>query len=74
MSLSRGETVLADWKGEEKLLVFRTSASTQGQIYFAELTDSRRSTEYKKHVTTANSLIARKVTVDAIGRIRWAND
>ncbi|GAB4141339.1 MAG: hypothetical protein Tsb009_11120 [Planctomycetaceae bacterium] len=74
MSLSLGEMVLANWKGEEKLLVFKTAASTQGQIYFCEHTDARRSAEYKKYVANANTLNARKVTVDPLGRIRWAND
>jgi CRISPR-associated endonuclease Csn1 len=74
MSLSRGELVLAEWQGSEKLLVFTTAASTQGQLYFVEHTDARRSTEAKKYVATANSLQARKVTVDRLGRLRWAND
>jgi len=74
LSLSRNEMVLADWKGEEKLLVFKTAASTQGQIYFAEHTDARRSSEYQKFVANANTLNANKVTVDPLGRIRWAND
>jgi len=73
-SLSRGEMVLADWKGEEKLLVFKTASSTQGQIWFAEHTDSRKSSEYKQFVANANTLNARKVTVNPLGRIRWAND
>ena len=74
MSLSGREMVLADWKGEEKLLTFKTAASTQGQIYFAEHTDARKSSDYEKHVAKANTLHARKVTVDPLGRIRWAND
>lgn len=78
MSLSRGEMVLVDWDEEPKLLVFKTGASTQGQLYFAEHTDARKSDQYRKFVATANSLIrqrkARKVTVDRIGRIRWAGD
>jgi len=74
MSLCRGDMVLANWKGEEKLLVFTTGASTQGQLYFVEHTDSRRSTEARKFAATANSLDARKVTVDPLGRVRWAND
>jgi CRISPR-associated endonuclease Csn1 len=74
MSLSSREMVLAKWKGEEKLLTYKTAASTQGQIYFAEHTDARRSSDQKKFVATANSLDARKVTVDPLGRIRWAND
>lgn len=74
MSLSSRELVLANWKGEEKLLMFKTAASTQGQIYFAEHIDARRSSDQAKFVATANSLDARKVTVDPLGRIRWAND
>jgi CRISPR-associated endonuclease Csn1 len=78
MSLGRGELVLADWDGEEKLLVYRTAASTQGQIYFVEHCDARKDKDAKKYVATANSLIgarkARKVTVDPLGRVRWAGD
>jgi CRISPR-associated endonuclease Csn1 len=74
MSLSSREMVLTNFKGHEKLLTFKTAASTQGQIYFAEHTDARRSGDQTKYVATANSLDARKVTVDPLGRIRWAND
>lgn len=74
MSLSRGEMVLADVKGEERLLVFRTAAATSRQLRFAEHTDSRKSAEFKMFRFTPNTLNARKVTVDPIGRIRWAND
>jgi CRISPR-associated endonuclease Csn1 len=74
MSLSAGEMVLANWKGQEKLLVFKTAASTQGQIYFAEHSDARRSGDYRKHVCNCSTIDARKVTVDPLGRIRWAND
>lgn len=74
MSLSSREMVLANWKGEEKLLTFKTAASTQGQIYFAEHNDARKGSEYRKHVASANTLNAQKVTVDPLGRIRWAND
>ncbi len=74
MSLSSREMVLANWKDGERLLTFKTAASTQGQIYFAEHTDARRSSDQAKFVATANSLDARKVTVDPLGRIRWAND
>lgn len=74
MSLSAGEIILADWKGEQKLLAFKTAASTQGQIYFCEHTDARRSADYKKYVCNCNTLEGRKVTIDPLGRIRWAND
>lgn len=75
MSLSRGELVSAKLRdGSEALLVFKTSASTQGQLYFARHTDARKSGEQEKIVFNANTLDARKVTVDPLGRIRWAND
>jgi CRISPR-associated endonuclease Csn1 len=74
MSLSSGEMLLASWKGREKLMTFRTAASTQGQIYFAGHTDARRSADYQKLVCNCNTIEGRKVTVDPLGRIRWAND
>ena len=74
MSLSRGEMVLAEFGGQERLLCYRTSASTQGQIYFVDHRDARKSAEVKKFVANANTLKARKVTVDPLGRLRHAND
>lgn len=74
MSISRGEMFLASFKGVERLVCFRTGASTQGQLYFVEHTDSRPGKEVVKYVATANSLNARKVTIDLLGRMRWAND
>lgn len=79
-SLSRGEMVLAEVDGKEELLVYNTSASTQGQIYFYHHADARpksgkdKTQVRRKFVFTANTLKARKVTVDYLGRIRWAND
>lgn len=72
MSLSRGEMVLLNFKGEDRLVVFRTAASTQGQIYFADHRDSKP--DYDKMVVMAGTLRGRKVTVDPLGRIRDAND
>lgn len=76
MSLSGGELVLARWKGcsQPLLLTFKTAASTQGQIYFALHTDGRRSADQTKYVCNCNTIEATKVTVDPLGRIRWAND
>jgi len=74
MSLSGGEMVLANVKGEEKLLVFKTAASTTGQMHFTLHTDARRSGEQTDHSAQPNTLHARKVTVDFLGRIRWAKD
>lgn len=78
MSLSLGEMVLVDWDGQEKLLVFRTGASTTWQLIFTEHTDARKSDTCRKYSATPNTLIskrkAHKVTVDRLGRVRWAND
>ncbi|MEM6329507.1 MAG: type II CRISPR RNA-guided endonuclease Cas9 [Planctomycetota bacterium] len=74
MSLSSGELVLAEVKGEEKLLQFKTSSSTQGTLRFVDHTDARRSSKQTSYFFKANTLKARKVTVDPLGRIRWAND
>jgi ribosomal protein S8E len=73
MSLSRGEAVLVDWEGQEKLLVFRTAASTTGQLHFAEHSDARKSDEWRDYRATANTLIvqrkARKVVVASSRRV-----
>lgn len=74
MSLSSREMVLADWEGQKRLLVFKTAASTSGQMWFAEHTDARRSAEQRSFTKMASSLIAQKVTVSPLGRLRWAND
>lgn len=74
MSLSRGETVLADWKGEERLLVYKTAASTTGQMWFTEHTDARKSSDCQEYTFRASTFTAKKVTVDPLGRIRWAGD
>jgi len=73
-SLSRGEMVLADVKGEEELLVYNTAASTSGQMWFYANCDARKQSDRKKLSFTPNTLQARKVTVDLLGRVRWAND
>ena len=73
-SLSAGEMVLADVKGQQKLLVFKTAASTQKHMHFALHSDARRSTQQKDYTFMPNTLHARKVTVDLLGRIRWASD
>lgn len=73
-SLSWGEMVWANIRGREDLYVFRTAASTQGQIYFVSHSDARPSSRAKKFAVMANTLNGVKVTVDPLGRIRNAND
>ena len=76
MSLAKGEIVLADLDGAEVLLVVQTLIQTEKKVYFAVHTDARR----KKQLVRAsvNTMFTRykirKVTVDPLGRIRWAND
>ncbi len=74
MSLSSGELVLANVKGEEKLMRYKSAKSTTSQMEFAEHTDARKSSKQAKYVPSPNTLDCRKVTVDPLGRIRWAND
>ncbi len=74
MSLTSGEMVLGTFKGEERLCVFLTGSSTQGQLFFATANDARASDSRQMLAAVANTLKARKVTVDPLGRIRWAND
>jgi hypothetical protein len=74
MSLTPGEMVLGTFKGEERLCVFLTGASTSDQMLFAAHSDARKSGEVEKFSAQPATLRARKVTVDPLGRIRWAND
>jgi hypothetical protein len=74
MSLSSRELVLANWKGETKLLQFKSAKSTTHQLEFIDPTDARRSDDQRLYRFKANTLDAQKVTVDPLGRIRWAND
>lgn len=73
-SLSWGETVWANIRGREDLYVFKTAASTQGQIYFTSHVDARRSANAEKFVVKANTLDGVKVLVDPLGRLRNAKD
>jgi CRISPR-associated endonuclease Csn1 len=73
-SLSRGETVHANIRGREDYYVFRTAASTQGQIYFYSQTDARPGDSARKFAVNANTLNGRKVLIDPLGRLRDAHD
>ena len=74
LSLSYGEMVEADIRGTQGYFVFRTAASTQGQIYFTLHTDARPSAEMKKLAVKANTFHGSKVAVDPLGRAKWASD
>lgn len=73
-SLSWGDTVWANIRGREDLYVFRTAASTQGQMYFVAHTDARPSATSARFAVKANTLEGVKVSIDPLGRIRNAND
>jgi len=76
MSLSGGEVYLVTSRdsSSSQLMTFKTGNSESGQLWFAHATDARKSSEQTKPSFLATTLTARKVTVDPLGRIRWAND
>lgn len=74
MSLSSRELVRTSIGRTDRLLVFKTAASTTGQLRFVDQFDARRASEQSEVSFTANTLECRKITVDPLGRVRWAND
>jgi CRISPR-associated endonuclease Csn1 len=75
-SLSRGEAVLATINGKERLLIVRKLVAGKDiqRVVFVAHTDARPSKEMKEFAVMVKGLNVRKVTVDPLGRIRWAND
>ncbi len=74
-SLSRGEAVLAKVNGDVQLLILQTAISTNRRLIFAKHTDARKSDKVQKIAYSPRDFgDLRKVTVDPLGRIRWAND
>lgn len=74
MSLCPGDMVLVTDEGRPRLMKFVTGASTQGQLYFSDARDARKSADRKDKAKKASTLVGNKVTVDLLGRIRWAGD
>lgn len=74
MSVSPGDSLLVKLDGKERLMIVSTLVSTQKRIHVVDARDARPGTQKKDIGKTPNSLNARKVIVDPIGRIRWAND
>lgn len=78
MSLSKDELVLIQIDNQDKLYVYDTAASTTRQMTFYPHTAAKHEgKQYGKLLKYPRSLLAlnpRKVTVDPLGRIRWAND
>ncbi len=75
MSLAGNELVLLQHKGKEDLYRFETAASTSQQMWFRHHTFAGKSSDKWGRISKKpNTLVARKVTVDPLGRIRTAND
>jgi CRISPR-associated endonuclease Csn1 len=74
MTLATGDTLLAELNGKERLVLVSTLVSTQQRIHLVSANDARRSGDKSDVGKTPNSLKARKVTVDPLGRVRWSND
>ena len=76
MSLATSELIMANIDGVDHVLKLRTSVSTNKKMTFQHSEDARR--EYKKINGNQNTIVtkfnARKITIDTLGRIRWAND
>ncbi len=75
-SLCTGDMVLVEEDGRPELKVVSTLVSTQKRIHLVSANDGRR--KRADVGLTPNTLLAsrkaRKVVVDPVGRIRWAND
>lgn len=78
MSLCPGDAVLSRIDGKSCLMVVSTLVSTQRRIHLVDSNDANPSAKKKNIGCTIKSFMekyqSKKVTVDSIGRIRWAND
>ena len=77
MSLSRGELVEYRDKpdAQPKIMVLKTAISTNQRLIFALQTDARKSSDYHKiGVSPKDFSKIRKVTINPLGQVRWAND
>jgi hypothetical protein len=77
-SICTGDLVLANVNGESKLMKVSTMVSTQKRIHLVDVNDARRSSQQPDIGLTPTTFLekygARKVVVDPLGRIRWANN
>jgi CRISPR-associated endonuclease Csn1 len=75
MSLSANEMLLLEHNGREDLYRFETAASTSEQMWFRHHTFAGKSSDKRGQVSKQpGTFRGRKVIVDPLGRIRWAND
>jgi CRISPR-associated endonuclease Csn1 len=73
-SLSSREAFLAEVEGRKVILMFNSAPSTTKQLRFYGNTDARKSGKRTMFRFSVNTLTGRKVTIDLLGRVRWAND
>lgn len=75
MSMSSNELFLIEHQGTEDLYRFETAASTQKWMKFRHHTFAGKNSDTQGQISKMpNTLRAKKVTVDRLGRLRWAND
>jgi hypothetical protein len=78
MSLSKNELILLEINGTDTLYAYNTAAATTRQMTFYPHTAARHGGaihgKLTKYPASLFQLNPRKVTVDPLGRIRWAND
>ncbi len=75
MSLSNNELVLLEHEGKFELYRLQTSASTSQQMWFRHHAACGKTSDKIGKVSKKPSTFqGRKVTVDPLGRIRWARD
>jgi CRISPR-associated endonuclease Csn1 len=74
MSLSQREMLILRIDGRDMLYRFDTAASTTKQMAFYPDNAAEQHGKLTKYPDSLAKLNPRKVTVDPLGRIRWAND
>lgn len=74
MSLSAREVVLVTIDGRQGLYRFDTAASTTEQMTFYPIAAADHVEKMRKYPESLMKLNPKKVTIDPIGRMRWAND
>lgn len=74
MSICKGDMLLAEFQGQQRPVVVSSLVSTQKLIRIVDAIDARPASKKKIESKSPSSLRGRKITVDPLGRIRWAND
>lgn len=75
MSLSGGEVVMIQHKGQSGLYRFETGSATTKQMWFRHITFAGKSSDKRGRISkNPNTFDGAKVTIDPLGRVRRAND